>query len=139
MVLLDTNVISELRKASSGRANAQVVAWAAQQAVSELFISAITLWELEVGVQRMERRDAQQGALLRQWLEGQLLPAFRDRILPFDEAAARACAAWHVPDPRSERDSMIAATAAVRGFAVATRNLADFEGLVQVIDPWSIH
>ena len=138
MFLLDTNVVSELRKAPSGRADAGVVAWARAVPASGLFVSAITLLELELGVLQVERRDAAQGAVLRTWLEQQVLPAFEGRILAVDTAIARRCARLHVPDRQSERDALIAATALVHAMTVVTRNLADFERAgVSLLNPWS--
>jgi len=138
MFLLDTNVVSELRKARAGKADPGLVAWAGSVDAGTLFISAITVLELEQGIMLAERRDARQGAVLRCWLEGQVLPEFASRILPIDADVARRCAALHVPDPRSERDALIAATALVHGMAVVTRNIADFEKAgVRLINPWS--
>lgn len=138
MFILDTNVLSELRKAPSGRADPRVVRWAGGQAVASLFVSAVTVQELETGVLLIERRDSHQGAVLRRWFEEQVLTAFDARVLPVDTAVARRCAALHVPDPRPVRDSLIAATALVHGMAVATRNVEDFAGTgVDVIDPWA--
>ena len=101
MFLLDTNVISELRKARTGTANQGVLAWASGVDAGMLFISAISVLELEHGVMLVERRDARQGAVLRAWLEGQVMPEFASRTLPIDIDVARRCAALHVPDPRS--------------------------------------
>ncbi len=137
MYVLDTNVVSELRKAKSGKADPKVTGWSVRIPVGALFLSAITVLELERGVLGKERRDAEQGAVLRAWLDDHVLPAFQGRILPFDTAAAIRCAGLHVPDPRSERDAAIAATALVHGMAVATRNVSDFEPLgVPVVNPW---
>ncbi len=137
MYLLDTNVVSELRKAKSGRADPNVVTWAQPIAVGSLFLSAITVLELELGVLLIERRDAAQGKVLRGWLEQSVLPAFESRILPVDVEVARRCARTHVPDPRSERDALIAATALVHGMTVVTRNVPDFSGLdLPLLDPW---
>ncbi|VTU45589.1 putative ribonuclease FitB (plasmid) [Variovorax sp. SRS16] len=135
MYLLDTNVVSELRRAS--RADPRVLAWAHGVPTAALFISVITLLELEKGVLLAERRDPIQGAMLRAWLSGQVEPSFADRTLVIDAATAKRCAALHVPNPRPDRDSLIAATALEHGFAVVTRNVADFAGTgVAVLDPW---
>ena len=135
MYVLDTNVISELHQGKPGQ-SLQVRNWAQQQASSTLFLSAITILELEQGILLLERRTPPQGAALRNWLAG-VHAAFAGRILPFTDRAATLCAALHVPDPRSERDAMIAATAAEHGFAVATRNTQDFVGAgVRVVNPW---
>ncbi|CCG40695.1 type II toxin-antitoxin system VapC family toxin [Magnetospirillum molischianum] len=137
MFLLDTNVVSELRRVKSGRADKGVVAWASTLDAGTLFLSAITIMELEIGILQVERRDASQAALLRAWMETQVVRSFADRILPVDLAVAQRCASLHVPDPRSERDAMIAATALVHGMTVATRNVADFERTnVRLFNPW---
>ncbi|MGA4636183.1 type II toxin-antitoxin system VapC family toxin [Pseudomonas solani] len=138
MFLLDTNVVSELRKARQGRADPGVVAWAGSVNATALYLSAISLMELETGVLAIERKDAAQGALLRTWLNQQVLPGFAGRVLPVDAAVALACARLHVPNRKSERDALIAATARVHGLTVVTRNIADFEGTgVPLINPWS--
>jgi predicted nucleic acid-binding protein len=137
MLVLDTNVVSEIRKIRQGRADSNVAAWANEVDSATLFLSAITVLELELGVLRAERRDPDQGAVLRRWLEGQVLREFEDRILPVDTEVARRCATLHVPDPRGERDALIAATALVHGLAVATRNVADFRATgVAIVNPW---
>ena len=135
MYLLDTNVVSELRRPT--RANPNVVAWASAAPASALFLSAITVLELERGVLLVERKDAAQGEILRSWLDTRLLPAFADRVLPIDVAVARRCARLHVPDPHSERDALIAATASVYGFTVVTRHAKVFEDTgVETVNPW---
>lgn len=137
MYLLDTNVISELRKVGDGKAAATVVAWFSGIDAGEMFISALTLMELEIGILRVERRDAVQGARLRVWFETQVCPEFEDRTLSIDGAIARRCAQLHVPDPKSERDALIAATALEHGLTVVTRNMADFAATgVSLINPW---
>lgn len=137
MYLLDTNVISELRKVGDGKADAAVVAWVSEVDAGEMFISALTLMELEIGILRVERRDAAQGARLRVWFETQVCPEFEDRTFSIDGAIARRCARLHVPDPKSERDALIAATALEHGLTVVTRNMADFAATgVSLINPW---
>lgn len=139
MYLLDTNVVSELRKVRSGKAHASVARWAEQTRTSELFISVVSVQELEIGVLLKERKDEAQGRLLRTWLDQHVLPAFADRILPVDTAVARTSAKLHVPDPRPVRDTLIAATALIHGLTVVTRNLADFSPTgVSTLDPWSV-
>lgn len=140
MFLLDTNVVSELRKIRAGTADQHVSNWARSVNSAVLFISAITIQELEFGILRMERRDPFQGARLRQWLETAVFTAFDGRILPVDTAVARRAAQFHVPDPQPLLDALIAATAAVHGMTVVTRNLADFTGRgVALLNPWDTH
>jgi predicted nucleic acid-binding protein len=138
MLLLDTNVVSELRKVANKRADARVVAWAGRQDPESSFLSAVTIFEIERGILQLERRDEAQGAALRRWFDGDVLPNFEGRILPVDSRVARRCAALHVPDPKPERDAMIAATALVHGLTLATRNVADFRDMdVKIVDPWA--
>lgn len=135
MFLLDTNVVSELRRPE--RANASVRTWASNTPAELHAISVVTVLELERGTLLMERRDAKQGAILRRWLEQEILRPQAARILTIDTDIARACAKLHVPDPRPERDALIAATALVHGLTVVTRNTADFEPMgVVLLNPW---
>ncbi len=137
MYVLDTNVVSELRKVRAGKADSNVAAWAQSVDAAELFVSAITIMELELGVLAMERKDAAQRALLRTWLERSVLPEFSARTLPVDTAVALRSARLHVPDRRNERDTLIAATALVHGMTVVTRNVADFRPTgVAILNPW---
>lgn len=137
MFLLDTNVISELRKAGDGKADANVVAWLSSVDATTFYLSAVTLMEIELGILRIERRDPAQGARLRAWMDHHVLPEFVDRTLPVDTAVALRCAPLHVPDPRPERDAFIAATALAHGMTVVTRNLADFAPTgVPLLNPW---
>ena len=135
MYLLDTNVVSELRKAN--RADRNVRAWACGVPTASLFLSVISLLEIETGILLVERRDPPQAALLRAWLDDRVLPAFSERILVVDIAVARCCAKLHVPDRCSDRDALIAATALVHGLTVATRNVGDFKNTgVALVNPW---
>jgi predicted nucleic acid-binding protein len=135
MYLLDTNVVSELRRTSKAHPN--VKAWAQKLPAASLYLSAISILELEIGVLLMERRDRKQGGLLRAWMEGHVLPTFAGRILAIDMAVAQRGAAFHVPNPRSDHDALIAATALVHGMTVVTRNVNDFQPMgVAVVNPW---
>ncbi|MGN8277715.1 type II toxin-antitoxin system VapC family toxin [Pseudomonas sp. SMN5] len=135
MFLLDTNVISELRKPQADR---NVQAWARSVPAPSLYVSAITLLELETGVLRFERKDPVQGSRLREWLDNHVMPAFAGRILTVDRAVALRCARLHVPDRSNECDALIAATALVHGLTVVTRNVNDFQNSgVALLNPWS--
>ena len=138
MYLLDTNVVSELRKIRPGKANPNVAAWADSVDAVDLYLSVITLQELEIGVLLAQRRDPSQGAVFRAWLDGHVLPAFSGRVLVVDTAVAQRSARLHVPDPRPVRDGLIAATALVHGLVVVTRNIADFVPTgVPTLNPWA--
>ncbi len=138
MFLLDTNVISEMRKAGTGRADARVVRWLEQVDATSFYLSAVSVMELELGVLLAERRDPAQGRSLRAWMDNQVLPEFAGRTLAVDQAVALRCARLHVPNPRPERDALIAATALVHGMSVVTRNIDDFTPTgVAVVNPWA--
>jgi toxin FitB len=135
MFLLDTNVISELRRPH--RADRNVVAWASALPESSFFISAISILEVERGTLLIARKDAKQGGALRAWIDHQIFARFDGRVLPVDTAVAQRCARLHVPETRAERDALIAATALVHGLTLATRNIVDFEPTgVALINPW---
>ncbi len=135
MFLLDTNVISELRRRS--KIHPQVEAWARSVPAEQLFLSVVTVMEIEQGILLLDRRDSLQAGVLRRWLRTQLLPRFEGRILTFDLAAAFQCATLHVPNPKPDRDSMIAATASIHGLTIVTRNTKDFENCgVATFNPW---
>jgi len=139
MYLLDTNVVSELRKVRLGNADMHVAAWADSVDAADLYLSVITIQELKIGILRAERNDLEKGALLRAWLNAHVLPAFKDRILAVDTAVVLKSARLHVPDLRPVRDGLIAATALVHGMTVVTRNVADFSPTgVPTLNPWAI-
>jgi predicted nucleic acid-binding protein len=133
MFVLDTNVISELRSGKPNPSSA-VLAWAASTALSSHYLTSVTVYELELGVLHLERRK--QGSGIRQWLET-VKSTFRGRVLPFSDHAAVACARMHVPNPKSFRDSMIAAIALESGLTVVSRNVDDFAHTgVRLLNPW---
>lgn len=136
--VLDTNVISELRKIRSGKADCRVAEWVSGLRPGQLFLSVVTLHELEHGVLLAEHNDPAQGAVLRRWLDESVTAAFDRRVLPIDEVIARRAAALHVPDPAPFRDALIAATALEHGMRVATRNVRDFQRFagLTVVNPW---
>ena len=139
MFVLDANMVSELRKVRSGKANAGVGEWVAAVPSAQLFVSVITIHELEHGVLLAERSDPEQGAVLRAWLDRSVAAAFAERMLPVDETVARRAAAFHVPDPAPFRDALIGASALVHQMAVVTRNVKDFERFagLEGVNPWT--
>jgi toxin FitB len=137
MFLLDTKVVSETRRIAKDQGSEQVKQWFAQQSSSQLFVSVITLLEIERGILSLQRRDPVQASHLRDWFESKLKPQFQHRILDINESTAIACAALHTPDPRPEMDALIAATAQVHRFTLVTRNTRDFEVMgVRCVNPW---
>ncbi len=139
MFLVDTNIISELRKSKAGTANTGVTDWANDVPAALMFMSVISLHELEQGVLLSERVDPAKGGLLRDWLDNSVVPAFVDRILPVDVAVVLRAAALHVPDPAPFRDALIGATGLVHGLTVVTRNVGDFARFdeLPVLNPWT--
>lgn len=134
MYLLDTNVVSELRKP---HADHRVRRWASSVPAISMYLSAMSVLELEVGVLRVERRDTRQGMVLRRWLDSHVLPTFAGRILAVDVGVAQRCARLHVPNPMPHGDALIAATALVHGLTVVSRNVADFATTgVALLNPW---
>jgi toxin FitB len=135
MYILDTNVISELRKGK--KAERSVRMWAQTLPAANLYLSVVSVLELEIGIILVERRNPKQGAILRAWIDGHVLPSFSGRILAIDTVVAQRCASLHVPNPRSDRDALIAATALVHGMTVVTRNVNHFQATdVTVVNPW---
>ena len=138
MYLLDTNVLSELRKRRSGKIDPAVEAWAGSVDQADMFLSVITIMEVELGIALLERHDPRQAGVLRLWLHDKVMPAFAGRILSIDAAIALRCARLHVPETKSERDAWIAATGLAHDLTVVTRNLPDFAGTgVPLVDPWA--
>lgn len=137
MYLLDTNIVSESRKLGTSRIDVVAANWLSRIDAAQTFLSAMTVFELERGVLQMERRDATQGSMLRRWLNDRVMVAFEKRILPLSSAVAQPSAGLHIPDPRSERDAWIAATAIDAGLILATRNISDFAGMgVSLVNPF---
>lgn len=140
MYLLDTNALSELRKRRSGKIDPSVEAWAGSVDQADLYLSVVTVMEVELGIALLERRDPRQADVLRLWLHDKVMPAFAGRILPIDAMIALRCARLHVPDTKSERDAWIAATGLAHDLTIVTRNTADFAGTgVTLLDPWTFH
>lgn len=137
MFVLDTNVVSEMRKIASGKADANVSLWAARQTVNALFITVVSVQELDTGIMSIERKDERQGVIMRRWMEDIVMPGFSGRILDYDVKAARLCAGLHIPDKRPSADAMIAAITMANRMALVTRNIKDFTDIdLPVINPW---
>jgi toxin FitB len=137
MFVLDTTVVSELRKVRAGKASPHFAAWADNHDAADMFLSCIAILELEICILQVGRRDSAQAAALRTWLDDNVVPEFPGRIVCVDTLVAQRCARLHVPAPRNERDALIAATALIHGMAVVTRNVADFAPTgVGVVNPW---
>ena len=137
MYLLDTNIISESRKLGTSRIDIYAARWFAQVDDETTFISAMTIFELERGVRQMERRDVTQGLALRRWLDDQVMTTYENRTLPLSRVVAQVCASLHIPDPKSERDAWIAATAIDAKLTLVSRNVQDFANMgVDLINPF---
>jgi toxin FitB len=137
MFLLDTNVISESRKLGTSRIDKHAALWFAETDAETTFISVMTVFELERGVRQMERRDAAQGAVLRRWLNDQVMATYENRTLPLTRSVGLICAGLHIPDPKSERDAWIAATAIDADLTLVSRNVDDFANMgIRVINPF---
>lgn len=137
MYLLDTNVISELRKGY--KADPVVAEWAKRNRTFETYLSVVSIMEIQIGIFTVKRRDEMQANILQTWLSQQLLPTFSGKILDITLPIALHCARLHTPNPCSERDALIAATALVYGMTVVTRNVKDFNNTgVLLVNPWQI-
>jgi predicted nucleic acid-binding protein len=133
MYLLDTGVVFDLRRAKAGRAEQGLAAWAAGVARHSLFLSVVSLLELEAAAGRLERRDPAAGAAMRTWVEDQVGKAFDGRVLAVDAAVARRRARLAYTDPR---DALIAATALEHGLTLVTRTPQAFKtGRVKLFNP----
>jgi toxin FitB len=136
--LLDTNVLSQLRRSGTRRADSAVKHWFSQVDAGDLFVSVITILEIEMGIAGKERSDPRQGQILRFWLEDRVLPEFAGRMLPVSLEVARLTGRLHVPDRMPDRDALIAATARVHDLVLVTRNTRDFlRAGVRLADPWT--
>ena len=134
MYLLDTPVVLELRKAKAGRTDAGLATWAAGVSRQNLFLSALSLLELENGARRTEKQDKSGAAALRGWIADQVMPAFEGRILAVDAPVVRRRAQLALPDTR---DALLAATAIEHGLTLVTRQTAAFKGTrVKLFNPW---
>ena len=134
-LLLDTNVLSELRKGP--HANANVQAWDAAALQDARYTSVVVIAELRKGARAKSRRDPHGGAALNRWI-GRVLGLFAGRILPVDLQVAESWATLMVPNPRPPMDTLIAATALAHGLTLVTRNVRDFAGIgVALLDPWT--
>lgn len=127
MYLLDTNILSEARKHKAARANLGVVQFLAAQPAYTLYISVISLLEIETGILRVQSRDPKQAAVLRDWLQGDVIPTFAHHTLPIISATALLCAQLHLPNKRPAHDALIAATALQHQLTLVTRNTEDFQ------------
>ena len=124
--LLDTNVLSEYRKVEKGTANPNFVKWQQHILLHQLYLSSITVMEINIGILRLARKDKKQAFILKNWFENKVLPNFKQQIFSFDLTTAIICSELHIPDPRPERDTMIASTALQHNLVLVTRNVKDF-------------
>lgn len=135
MFILDTNVISELRRRHKG--NPRVLEWASRNAPDAYHLSVVTVLEIEYGALLIERRDPIQGEMMRRWVSEEIIASFAGRILSIDTRISLLAASLHVPNPRPDRDAWIAATALAHNLTVVTRNTRDFQATgVRLLNPW---
>jgi toxin FitB len=131
--LLDTSVISELRKTNP---DPGVLTWFSGVKDEQLYLSAITIGEIRRGIERLRRKDGPQADRLEKWLDGLLL-TFDDHIVSVDSRVADTWGRLNVPDPLPVLDGLLAATAVARGWTLVTRNLSDFPlGRVRILNPF---
>ena len=137
MYLLDTNILSETRKIRTGKANQSVIDWLADTPEHLLYVNAVVLMEVERGILAKERKDPQQGEVLRQWFVHVVKPTFAERTFVVDENTARICAKLHIPDHTPENDAWVAASAIQHNLVLVTRNTDDFARTgVRLLNPF---
>ncbi len=138
MYLLDTNVISELRKIPKGTDDENVCAWAKSVDSALMFMSCVTVFEIELGIQLHRRKDVVQSAVYHEWFHGHVIPLFAGRVLPINEKIALIAAELNIPDRRPINDGYILATGIVHQLTIVTRNEKDFNDAgVKVFNPWN--
>ncbi|WP_281838819.1 type II toxin-antitoxin system VapC family toxin [Cardiobacterium hominis] len=134
MYLLDTNIISELKKLDSGKIHPQVQRWAYSINLMQTKISVVSITEIRTGILSLARKDQAQAASLDNWFTNRLLPAYRTRTLSVDTEVALICAQLHIPAKRPINDAYIAATAIAHNLTPVTRNVRDFQGLPLMLE-----
>ncbi|KMK51578.1 twitching motility protein PilT [[Actinobacillus] muris] len=140
MYLLDTNILSELRKFHNNTIDENVRKWFEQIMPSQTYISVISLMEIQMGISLKKRKDVLQAAHLQQWFNDMLLPLYQTRTLPINAEIALSCAELHIPNRRSLNDTLIATTAIQHKLTLVTRNTKDFQGLkLRLLNPFEPH
>lgn len=134
MYLLDTNIISELKKLDSGKIHPQVQRWAYSINLMQTKISVVSITEIRTGILSLARKDQAQAASLDNWFTNRLLPTYRTRTLSVDTEVALICAQLHIPAKRPINDAYIAATAIAHNLTPVTRNVRDFQGLPLMLE-----
>lgn len=140
MYLLDIHVLSELRRQAGGRADPRVTAWSKTIALDDLYLSVVTIHEMELGIRRIERSDPAKAAVLRSWLTGFVLPTFGERVLPVDLGCALRSAQLQAAGSRNWQEALLAATALVHDLVLVTRNTVHFSDTeVPLLNPWEFN
>ena len=134
MYLLNTNIISELKKLDSGKIHPQVQRWAYSINLMQTKISVVSIIEIRTGILSLARKDQAQAASLDNWFTNRLLPAYRTRTLSVDTEVALICAHLHIPAKRPINDAYISATAIAHNLTLVTRNVRDFQGLPLILE-----